>query len=339
MTTPVLAEARGTRVLVTGATGYVAGWLIKRLLESGAIVHAAVRDPSNAGKNGHLQAMADASPGSIVFFKADLMDAGSHDEAMQGCKIVFHTASPFLLAANIHDPQRQVVDPALKGTTDIFEAANRTPSVERIVLTSSAAAMSGGPADIERAPGGILDESCWNTISSLEIGPYLYSKTVAERAAWAIAGAQDRWRLVVINPTLVLGPGTADFQTSASFDYVRMMGDGTYKDGVPPWHVGMVDVRDVAEAHYLAGFADQAEGRHLVSAETHSLGDVVEMLKDAYRDGWPFPQDTALPDAAPRWNSDNSKSKIALGLEYHPVKDAAIAMFRQLIDTGVLKPA
>ena len=337
MTTPVLAQARGTRVLVTGATGYVAGWLVKRLLEAGAIVHAAVRDPSQAGKIAHLQAMSDASPGSIAFFKADLLEAGSHDEAMQGCKIVFHTASPFLLATKIHDPQRQLVDPAVRGTTDILEAANRAPSVQRVVLTSSVAAIGGIPTASGPAPKGILTEADWNMTSSLENGPYPYSKTIAERMAWQIAEAQDRWRLVVINPALVFGPGTADSQTSGSFDHVRMIGDGTYKDGVPPFQMGMVDVRDVAEAHYRAGFIADAEGRHIVFGEVHSMGDLVEMLKGAYGDAWPFAKNTALPDAAPRWKADNSKSKQALGLEYRPVKDAVIAMFRQPIDTGVLK--
>ena len=61
-------------VMVSGATGYVAGWIIKRLLEEGKTVHAAVRDPSKTDKLAHLKAMAEAAPGKIVFFKADLLD-------------------------------------------------------------------------------------------------------------------------------------------------------------------------------------------------------------------------------------------------------------------------
>ena len=52
-------------VLVTGATGYVAGWLVKKLLENGITVHAAVRKPDNAKKLAHLNAIAEKSPGTI----------------------------------------------------------------------------------------------------------------------------------------------------------------------------------------------------------------------------------------------------------------------------------
>jgi len=88
----------------------------------------------------------------------------------------------------------------------VLDAVNRTESVERVVLTSSCAAIYGDVADCAAAPGGVLTEEVWNTSSSLEHVPYSYSKTVAERAAWEMAGAQDRWRLVVINPAGIYGP-------------------------------------------------------------------------------------------------------------------------------------
>ena len=37
-------------VMITGATGYVAGWIVKKLLDEGFTVHAAVRDPENRKK-------------------------------------------------------------------------------------------------------------------------------------------------------------------------------------------------------------------------------------------------------------------------------------------------
>ena len=95
MSTPVPNYDTSAPVLVTGATGYVAGWLVSRLLDEGFTVHAAVRDPSNTEKTGPLQKLADAKPGTIRFFKADLLELGSYAEAMEGCALVFHTASPF----------------------------------------------------------------------------------------------------------------------------------------------------------------------------------------------------------------------------------------------------
>ena len=100
-------------VLVTGANGYVASWLVKRLLEDGITVHAAVRNPEDEKKIGHLKKTAANSKGTIQFFKADLLTPGSYKEAMQGCEMVFHTASPFTL--HIKDPQKELIEPAVKG--------------------------------------------------------------------------------------------------------------------------------------------------------------------------------------------------------------------------------
>ena len=323
-------------VLVTGATGYVAGWLIKRLLDVGTTVHAAVRDPANSAKIAHLQAMAETSPGAISFFRADLLEAGSHDAAMRGCGIVFHTASPFLWAGKVNNPQRDLVEPALLGTRDILASANRTPTMTRVVLTSSCAAISGGAADILAAPNGMLTEDQWNTVSTVETNGYSYSKTVAERAAWAMADQQTQWKLVVINPALVLGPATSNSPTSASFDYVKALGDGTFKDDAPAFEIGMVDVRDVAEAHFRAAAVDAAQGRHIVFNTVHGLSDLVEMLRPRFGDAWLFPRRTDLPQDRTRWRADNGKSIRTLGMHYRPVEDAVIAMFEQIVECGII---
>ena len=85
-------------VLVTGATGYVAGWLVKKLLEDGLTVHAAVRDPANEDKLKYLNELADSSPGTIHYFRSDLLEQGSYHDAMQECELVYHTASPFTIS-------------------------------------------------------------------------------------------------------------------------------------------------------------------------------------------------------------------------------------------------
>lgn len=102
-------------VMVTGATGYVAGWLVRHLLDEGLTVHAPVRDPDNPEKLKYLKAIADEAPGEIRFFKADLLEDGSYAEAMADCQMVFHTASPFFI--DVKDPQKELVDPAQLGST------------------------------------------------------------------------------------------------------------------------------------------------------------------------------------------------------------------------------
>lgn len=340
-------------ILVTGATGYVAGWIVKELLEAGATVHAPVRAPDDLDKVGHLRALADASPGAIRLSRADLLEEGSYAEAMRGCSVVLHTASPF--TSDFDDPQAELVDPALLGTRNVLAEAGRTPTVRRVVLTSSCAAMYGDNADIANAPGGVLTEEVWNTTSSLEHNPYSWSKTMAEREAWRIAEDQDRWDLVVVNPCLVVGPALDPRPTSESFSLVKRIGDGSMRMGAPRWGVGVVDVREVARAHVEAAFRPEAAGRHIVCGHETDFLEMGRALGDRYGDDYPLP-DRALPkwlvrlvgpwldDSLTRravarnvdvpWRADNAKSVRALGLRYRPMRESLEEMFQQMIDRG-----
>ncbi len=339
-------------VLVTGATGYVAGWIVKRLLEEGVTVHAAVRDPQDATRIAHLDRVAKGLPGRIVYFKADLLDEGSYAHAMQGCAIVFHTASPFKL--DVRDPQKELVDPAKLGTRNVLETANKTASVQRVVLTSSCAAIYGDNADVAKAPGHVLTEEVWNTSSTLQHVPYSYSKTVAEQQAWDIAKRQSRWKLVVVNPSLVLGPGLNPHGTSESFNLVRQLGDGRMKTGVPYIGIGAVDVRDLAEAHLRAAYLVEASGRNIVSGHNTSFPALARSLLPKYQT-YPVPR-RILPkwmvwlvgpltdksttrsfvskNVGYAWRANNSKSLRTLNMSYRPLQVTMQDMFQQLIDSG-----
>ena len=141
-------------VMVTGGTGYMASWIIKMLLEEGISVNATVRDPSDVQKVGHLTALAKGSPGKLKLFKADLLDIGSFDEPMQGCELVIHTASPFLVT-RVRNPEEELLRPAKEGTRNILETAKRTSTIKRVVLTSSALAIFGDNADINNPRGDL----------------------------------------------------------------------------------------------------------------------------------------------------------------------------------------
>ena len=338
-------------VLVTGATGYVAGWLVKKLLEAGVTVHAAVRNPDAADKRAHLDEVAANAPGEIRYFKADLMDEGSYAEAMKGCSIVFHTASPFTI--EVDDPQKELIDPALLGTRNVLQSVNQTDSVERVVLTSSCAAIYTDAIDCQSAPGGILTEDVWNTTASLEYQPYSYSKTVAEKEAWKMADAQDRWKLVVCNPCVIVGPSLNAAPTSETFRLIKQLGDGTMKMGAPKLGMGMVDVRDVADAHIAAAYLPEANGRNILRAENTNFLEFGLVLQEKYGDDYPLPK-KPLPkwlvwlvgpmQGIPRkfvsnnvnieWKADNGKSLKELGLSYRPMKETMEDMFAQMIEHG-----
>ncbi len=344
-------------VLVTGATGYVAGWLVKKLLEEGLTVHAAVRDPANNPKVAHLNALAAKAPGQIKYFKTDLLKVGSYAEAMEGCELVFHTASPFTL--EVKNPQKELIDPAVNGTTNVLEQVNKTKSVKRVVLTSSCAAIYTDATDCANAPGGMLTEEVWNTTASLSYQPYAYSKLLAEKKAWEINKAQSRWDLITINPSLVMGPAfNPGAVTSESYNILKQMADGTMKAGVPKMGIGLVDVRDVAEAHFQAGFNPKASGRYITSAHNTDFLEMAHTLLPRYGDKYPIPK-KALPkwlllvvgpmvnksfslkfirnNVNVKWKADNSKIKNELGIQFRPMKETMEDSFQGLIDGNVIK--
>jgi len=341
-------------VLVTGGTGYMASWIIKMLLEDGISVNATVRDPSDADKVQHLTYMAEASEAQLKLFKADLLDSGSFDDPMQGCELVIHTASPFFFTG-IKNPEEELIKPAKEGTRNVLEAANKTPSVKRVVLTSSVAAIYGDNMDIKMAPGGIFTEKEWNVTSSAEHQPYSYSKTIAEREAWAIAKEQEQWDLLTINPGWILGPSLSKRKDSTSIRIMIQFGDGTSKTGAPALWNGIVDVRDVASAHIKAGYTPEASGRHIIVGEVASLLDIANILHQHFGDSYPFPRRQAPKPVfwliAPLFGFtrkyvsrntgiqikfDNSYSKEKLGMSYIPIEQTVKEHFQQILDDGLL---
>lgn len=343
-------------VMVTGATGYVAGWLVKKLLDEGITVHAAVRKPDAKGKLKFLDELAAKSKGEIKYFKSDLLTEGSYDNAMKGCELVFHTASPFTV--DVKDPQKELIDPAKLGTRNVLESANRSKSVKRVVVTSSCAAIYGDNADIKSTPNGVFTEDIWNTSSSVEHGAYSYSKTLAEQEAWKIVKKQNRWDLVTVNPSLVMGPAVNPHAvTSESFNLIKQFGDGTLKQGVPPMGWGIVDVRDLAVVHFQAGFIPGAKGRHIASGHNTTYIAMAKTLQPKYGSKYPIPKKEMpkwliwlmgpmINKAITRefvsknmgydWIGDNTKSKKELGVTYRPLEESMTDMFQQLIDNKII---
>jgi dihydroflavonol-4-reductase len=257
------------KVLVTGATGYIAGHAIERLLAQGHIVVGTVRDPGDTAKTAHLRAMPGASE-RLTLVAADLNRPGAFDAHMD-VDVVMHMASPYALT--VKDPQADLVDPAVNGTLAALTAAKTSARVRRIVLTSSMAAVTDEP------DGRVLTEADWNSRSSLTRNAYYFSKTQAERAAWDFMAREKLgFDLVVMNPFLVIGPShTRTINTSAQ-TFADMANGKTPAIMALTW--GVVDVRDVAEAHLRAAFTPTAQGRHLLVAGHLTMAEAATVLRD-----------------------------------------------------------
>ena len=333
-------------VCVTGATGYVAGVLISRLLDRGLTVHATVRDPSKKERTQYLQDKADESKGAIKFFAGDLLKEGSFDEAAKGCSVIFHTASPFVIS--VKDVDEDLLKPAVKGTENVLTTASNTPTVKRVVLTSSCAAIYNHACDLDEIPEGVWTEEVWNRNSSRIDNPYSLSKTMAEQKAWVMAGSQCQWKLVVINPSFVMGPGLKYHPSSESFQFAKQL-VGSGSTGVPAFPFGVVDVRDVAEAHIAAAFVPEAAGRHITNGSNTDMVEMAKGMIPAMKEA-PVPK-LLLWTLAPyigltrnfvsknmgyKMNFDNSKAKNELGIDFYPLEKTMGDMYKQLEESKAI---
>lgn len=336
------------KVLVTGGSGYVASWVIKLLIDNNVQVHTTVRNSKKQSSVGHLKAICDDEQ-RLKIFDADLLVNGSFEEAMKGCDIVIHTASPFIFT-DIKDPEQDLIKPAVQGTENVLNSASVTPSVKKIVLTSSIASIFGDNIDLQTGSIDCLDESNWNTSSSLTHQPYSYSKVAAEKRAWEMFEEQDQWELVSINPGMVFGPALATNSQSFSIDLLQQLGDGRLWPAVPKMEIAAVDVRDVAHAHVLAAFNNDAKGRYLIADKVISFLELGKTLSKSFKRAFKFPFFTApkfmvwflapiygLKRDFIKFNANYSlricnEKSIDLGLKYTPIEKTVVEHYQQMLD-------
>lgn len=330
--------------LVTGGSGFVATHLVRRLLDRGYAVRASVRSLANERKVEPLRRLGEGLPGRLEIFEADLLTPGSFDAALDGCRYVFHVASPFLLPEQIEKSGADVIGPAVAGTRNIIAGIDRTPSVTRLVFTSTVGAIFGDYIDVRGMKDETLTEEYFNTTSTPENNPYHYAKTVAEQAAWELAGRQDRWSMVAVNPGLILGPSLTPVSDSGSLFLMNELMSGYFFYGAPGFSFTFVDVRDVADAHVRAAENPAAAGRYILARpEMVSIFEMAAIIRSRYPRRLLIPRHH-LPDAAvrvlgPRFGLtpdyiakhlgirfavDNRRSVDELGLSYRPVRETML---------------
>ncbi|XVF42892.1 hypothetical protein PTKIN_Ptkin01aG0402300 [Pterospermum kingtungense] len=262
------------KVCVTGASGYIASWLVKLLLQHGYTVNATVRDPKDAKKTRHLLAL-DGANERLHLFKAELLEEGSFDSVVEGCIGVFHTASPCYV--DVKDPQAEVIDPAVKGTLNVLRSCAKFPSIKRVIITSSVASviLTGRPL----VDDVVVDETWFSDPAFCEESKqwYFLSKTLAEKAAWKFS-EENGIDLVTIHPGVVYGPLLQPTLNATAGLVLNLIG----AENIPNETLAWVDVRDVANAHVLAFENPSACGRYCVAGKAIHFSEVVRILRELY---------------------------------------------------------
>jgi dihydroflavonol-4-reductase len=333
-------------VLVSGGSGYIAGFLIRQLVAEGWMVHTTVR---SLAREAAVRRLLAVDNNRLKFFAADLNADAGWAEAMSGCGFVAHLASP--LPAGVPKDANELIAPARDGALRALRAA-KAAGIKRFVMTSSVAAISYG-----RGRGvHNFTEADWTDLSKPGLTPYVQSKTVAERAArdW-VAAEGGGIEYCSVCPSVVLGPvWSADY--SASVTIIRRLLDGSMS-AYPDMGFGVVDVRDVADLHVRALKAPNMAGeRFIASGRFVKLREMADILRAGLGPEANKVTTRNIPDWLVRIsapfnplaravvrelgavrNLDASHAKAVLGWQTRPIEQSIVETGRCLIDLGIVK--
>jgi dihydroflavonol-4-reductase len=338
------------KVLVTGATGFIAGHVILQLLEAGHEVRGTARSASRATPLNTILGDFAGKPVNIEIVEADLNSDAGWAEAVAGMDYVQHVASPF--AAVMPKDHDELIRPARDGALRVLKAS-KAAGVKRVVMTSSMAAIAYGWGDARPNP---LTEEHWSNPDNMKDNTaYTRSKTIAERAAWDyMAGEGKGMELSVINPSAVLGPAMSrDLSTSLEIITQLMTGKAPAS---PRVGFCVVDVRDVADAHVKAMTVPEAAGeRFLASGRFMWMSEVADVLRERFPDyrkklprgelpDWLLkmmtlinpPLKAIVPELGRERHCSNEKARQVLGWRPRMEEEAIIEGARSLIDLNVI---
>jgi len=259
-------------VLVTGGSGFVAGWCIVELLRRGYAVRTTLRGLSKEPAIRNAVASAAVATDRLSFCIADLTRDEGWDAAMADCDYVLHVASP--LGSDAPRDANTLIVPAREGTLRVLRAATKA-DVKRVVMTSAATAATPSL----RSADSVSDETIWFNLDERNVGAYRQSKRLAEQAAWNFMKEhRGSTTLTTILPGAVLGP----VLTAENLGSVQVIGrllEGRVP-GNPRLGFEIVDVRDLADIHIRAMTSPHAAGeRFLATGEFLWMADISRVLR------------------------------------------------------------
>ena len=321
-----------SNVLVTGGSGYLGTRLIAALLHDGREVPATVR--SLDGEAGVREAVrrGGVDDTGLELVEADLTSDDGWPGALEGVEEVHHVASP-IPSAQPTDPDELII-PAREGTVRVLKAA-RDAGARRVVLTSSFAAVGYSPKAVRD-----FTEADWTDPDTPGLPPYPRSKAIAERAAWNFIGTEGGdTQLVVVNPTFIAGPSLVSSQRSSLTAFKAII-EGTMP-ALPRQRFGVVDVRDVADAHMTAMAIPAAAGkRYLLLADGPTITwlGLAQILRDHLGPaGDRVTTDEALGENPPPLTIHNDRAKQELGWRPRPAETTIVETADSLCSLELLE--
>ncbi|CAI7670764.1 unnamed protein product [Penicillium bialowiezense] len=334
-----MSNPKDQTILITGASGFVASHVLALFLHGGYNVRGTVRSVATAEtvRQGFPQYESQLSFAIVE----DVGKLGAFDAAVEGVSGVIHTAAPFQVFG-VEDNERDLLRPAIDGTLNILNAVHaHAPQVQRVVLTSSFAAMSNPTKG--SWPGHVYSEADWNPMT-YEVAAakgahaalaYSTAKALAERAAWDfVESKKPHFDIATILPPMIYGPNinaTANLgklNTSSADIYRLISPQSKSSDPVPQnlfW--SFVDVRDVAEAHLRAYEIPEAGNftyQKFVDALREKLPEIRDRVPIGNVGTGDVPSDV--------YTIDNSKSRKVLGIKYYELEETIVDAARSLLE-------
>jgi nucleoside-diphosphate-sugar epimerase len=320
-----------SKVLVTGGSGYLGTRLIAALLHDGHEVRATVRSLDSEAVVFAAIRRDGADDTGLELVPADLTSDDGWPAALEGVEEVHHVASP-IPSAQPTDPDELIV-PARQGTLRVLRAA-RDAGARRVVLTSSFAAVGYSPKAVRD-----FSEADWTDPDTPGLPPYPRSKAIAERAAWDFIGTEGGdTQLVVVNPTFIAGPSLVPSPRSSITAFKAII-EGTMP-ALPRQRFGVVDVRDVADAHITAMATLGAAGkRYLLLADgpTITWRGMAQILRDHLGPaGGRVTTDEAPGEDPSPLMIHNDRAKRELGWQPRPAETTIVETADSLFELGLL---
>jgi len=326
-----------TRVLLTGGSGFIAAHVLDILLKNGHRVVTTVRSQEKADKiaKAHSSYGKDKLDFAIV---EDIAQENAFDKAVVSdppFEAVIHTASPFHF--NVTDVQKELLDPAIIGTTGVLKSIKKSaPTVKRVVITSSFASIINPFKGTW--PGHTYSEADWNPLTPEQAvenpaNGYRASKTFAERAAWDfVEKEKPNFTLATMCPPLVLGPIVHYLNSldglNTSNQRIRDIMLGKAKEEIPPTGTFLwVDVRDLAQCHVAAIEKEAAaDKRFFITAGYFSNKEIAQIVGKhypQYKEGLPTEKTPGgdYPEEGV-YKFDNKRSIDVLGVEYRSLDES-----------------